>query len=362
MNKEAIIIFCCIWLVQSIMLNKAVADCAEQQNTININIAASPGSVRRAEMQLGYYTDSEQQQKGHLWLTQVSSQYVIDELYRWPVQDEIIEQFIMSPQPVDTNNDGINDAIYAINRQGLIWFIPLSASGFGSPELVADLSHPGWHFLQSFQWLSVKAPVGLQQSRLLLEDMRVLLVTAYDQSSGQDVLILLKHRYTAQNKATVRLTDLVNRTSDLLSEDEQMRLYSAAGWVMELPGQISLKPKVYAGVVYFSVIETGTEEKQDCFPLAERAWLYAVSLYDATAIYTHRYQTINSLRQASFQLVPKEDNTLSLYLKTADDQLLVLESLQALSDECISCRTILLVPQGALWQSLAQFVIERGAH
>ncbi len=287
---------------------------------------------------------------------------LIDRLEHWPVGEGRIGAVIAQPVVLDSNYDGIADALYAVDVHGLLWFVRLQRSGFAEPELIADFSALQYQFEQPLQLVQTLSPAPSGQ----LQYLQLLLLTATD-SAQNSMLIALKHR--PGRLGAVTLHDLTDRSSIAADElrygiDEPLwlQLLQSDGWYVQLSGQITARPQVYAGVVYFTSARAGAVNA-DCSLAAEaEPLLHALHLHHAGLVYQQRSRPIITQHAGVLALKQDDKGELQLVSDTGQSQQVLQTALQAISPACADCVVPLTAGQFPRLIRLATFQDEYGAH
>ena len=274
---------------------------------------------------------------GVLQMHSADNLQLIDRIDHWPMPAGMIDSIDADPVAVDVDYDGIVDALYAVNRTGLVWFIRIQPSGFAQPELIADLSFEGASFKQPLQLVqySNDGKAGIQHRQVML------LLIASTANAG-DVLMAVKHQRS--QSSTVTLNDLTDRTLLTIDEenygiDEQLwqQIKQGAGWFVHLNARMLNVPKVYAGVVYFSAADTA-KVQADC-TLTENTLqqFYAVHLHHAGSVYVKRNWLMEAISKADLSLQTNEKDQLQLVMQSEQQQHIVVDAMLAISELCADC-------------------------
>lgn len=305
---------------------------------------------------------SEPTTTGTLALYSANNPQLLDRLQQWPVASGHIGAILAQPVVLDSNYDGIADAIYAVDVAGLVWFVGLQGSEFMAPELIADFSALGYQFEGPLQLVQTRAVAADGQ----LEYQPTLILTASD-GLQHSIVIALKHR--AQRRGVVELANLIDRSSiDAdevrygIAEQQWSELQHAAGWYIGLSRQIISKPQVYAGVVYLLSAEPGALTA-DCALAADAApQLHAVHLHHAGLVYAHREQQVQLQSKGVLALEQGANGDLQLVLQQGQAKQVLKTTLRAISAECADCTEPLTAAQFPQLIRLATFQTEYGAH
>lgn len=267
----------------------------------------------------------------------------------------------------DTNLDGLADHLWLVGTEGLLWRLQLQEGQFKQPTLMADLSDSGLEFIATAGLLRARLPSTLAPLAWRQADQQLVLLIGRDRVSGHDSLLMLRFALNQLNSYVIRFNQLIDRT--LLSEAEQGQtlaaadwraLLSNAGWQLRLPGKISTKPKVVAGVIYAPVVRTNQPE--DCTSDESAQALYALQLHTAGLVYTERSQHVPYIPDAKLTLTQQADKSLSLELRLDEQSTVLLSNLLKISKECHNCTEPLSLDKFPLWQRLATYRSEQGAY
>ena len=262
---------------------------------------------------------------------------LIDSIDSWQVLDEPVDSIVADPVAVDFNYDGVADALYVVNRVGLLWFIRVTASGFATPKLIADFRSSGYSFEQPLQLVQFSngGKGGMQNRQVML------LLVAQTIRDG-DVLMALHHQEF--DSSTISFNDLTDRTS--ISNDEQrygvdeavwQQIQQGAGWYIHLERRVINAPKVYAGVVYFSAAVT-SDVHADC-TVAENSeqQLYAVHLHHAGLVYAKRNWIIEPIAKPELTVFINDKAQLQLMLQNDQKQVTVVDTMLTINELCVDC-------------------------
>ncbi|GAB57870.1 hypothetical protein [Rheinheimera nanhaiensis] len=310
-------------------------------NNVQLNVPAAPGVIR---------------------LTQSDNQQLIAELTSWPTDSGQIASIRAQPAVLDHDYDGIADALYAVDVQGLVWYLPLGNTGFKAPQLLADFTELQAHFRQPVQLVqSVAADAGFAGQR-----QSMLLLVASTAGAG-DILIMLKHRHGETN--LLDISKLVDR-SELsaaevqtgISDASWLQLQQSAGWYVKTQRSISAKPAVYAGVVYFTSAAVSQLNADCSLGTDALPQLHALHLHHAAAVYATRQWQIAQPDAAELALQQNAQGELEILLQNAEQQQLVLTELLAVDAACASCTKPLPTHSFPKFKRLATFQREEGAH
>lgn len=287
---------------------------------------------------------------------------LLDQLTTWPTETGQISSIKAQPVVLDQNYDGVADALYAVDSDGRVWFIPLSLSGFSEPELIADFSDMAAVFRQPLQLVQTLTPTGAD----IMQRQAMLLIIASTIENG-DTLLAVKH--SPQQQSIVQLTDLTDRS--FLSETEVnsgitdqlwQQIQLGAGWYVQMNKRITSVPKVYAGVVYLSSADVGMV-RPDC-SLADNTELeiHALHLHHAGAVYARRNWQIAALEQGELVLQKNQQGELELSLHNGQQHQRILADILAITAECANCVSGLTADQFPQVSRLATFQTEQDGH
>ena len=299
---------------------------------------------------------------GVLFMRSADTQALLDSIEHWPTSSGTIANIKAQPVILDNNYDGVADALYAVDVNGLVWFIVFNGQRFAIPRLVADFSAMGYRFEQPLQLLQTLSPVASGQLRY----HSMLLLSAND-SAQRSVLIALKHR--PERVTPITMSQLIDRSSIDADEvrygiDEQLwsRLSVGNGWYVQLGRQINIKPQIYAGVVYFTSVKPGFINA-DCSLAADAdPLLHAMHLHHAGLVYQQRQQVIDATASGDLALERNDNGQLQLVLHQAQSTLVLQTDLVAVSEQCADCTTALDAQPFPRLIRLATFQHEYGAH
>lgn len=298
------------------------------------------------------------QADGVLQLHRADNQALLAELNSWPTANGRISPVLAQPVLLDSNYDGIADAVYVVDVAGLVWYVPLTAAGFATPQLLADFSSMQGEFRQPLQVVQTISGVGAGRSMY-----RALLLINSLPGAG-DSLIMLKHRL--QSTAVLQPASLYERTD--LSTDELnngishalwQQMQSGPGWYMRLIGQITVLPKVYGGVIYITAADIVAA---DCSVAADAELsLYALHLHHGGAVYAWRRQPSQPL-QGQLALIQTAENELQLVMQSEQEQQMLISELVQVSEDCGSCIKALDAADFPKLKRLATYSVEQGGH
>src|SRR5690606_7920656 len=108
-------------------------------------------------------------------------------LNTWPLVEGAgsAAPFYAQPLPLDSNSDGLTDQLLSLDVNGRIWRLDVTASRFGPPQLLADLSHPDWRFIASAGVVEVMLPLSLRPAGVPAK-YNLMLVIARHIDTGED--------------------------------------------------------------------------------------------------------------------------------------------------------------------------------
>ncbi|MBZ9612540.1 hypothetical protein [Rheinheimera maricola] len=287
---------------------------------------------------------------------------LLDQLANWPTGSGDIATIHAQPVLLDDDYDGKADAVYVVDIDGRVWFVPLTAAGFSTPVAIADFSDSGLSFLQPLRMVQTfAADISVTRSR-----QNMLLLVGSDVTTG-DTLFTIRHQ--PQRLAPLQLNDLMARTN--IGDDELrhgidehlwQQIQHAAGWYVQLNGRITAVPQVYAGVVYLTAADIAAVQP-DCSVLdSAEMTLHALHLHHAGAVYAQRNWEIEALAQAKLTLQQDSAGQLALMLTNTEQQLSISAELLAISEECADCTVPLRAEQFPKLIRLATYQTEFGAH
>lgn len=269
------------------------------------------------------------------------------------------------PMPEDVNLDGLADHLWLLSAEGLLWRLPLIASEFGQPRLMADLRDSGLVFSATAGLIRSRLPINIAPLAWRNTEQLQALLIGHDPATGHDTLLMLRFELNNHGALVTDYSQLMNRT--LLSSAELKQhltagdwraMLATAGWWVKFPGKISALPKVIAGVIYAPVVSTAAEE---CTTEPSEQQLFALQLHTAGTVYATRKWSIPHLASAELHLQLQADNGLTLVLHTEQQTLPLLNDLLKISSECHHCTEPLSFDRFPLWQRLATYRSEQGA-
>jgi len=267
----------------------------------------------------------------------------------------------------DINLDGLADHLWLMDTEGRLWRLPLQEALVKQPTLMADLSDSGLEFIATAGLLRARLPSTLAPLAWRQADQQLVLLIGRDKVTGHDSLLMLRFALNQLNSYVIRFNQLVDRT--VFSEAEQAQtlaaadwraLLSNAGWQLQLPGKISTKPKVVAGVIYAPV--AATKQPDECVSDESAQALYALQLHTAGQVYAKRSQQIPYIPDAKLTLTQQADKSLALELRLDEQSTVLLSNLLKISKECHNCTEPLSLDKFPLWQRLATYRSEQGAY
>lgn len=302
------------------------------------------------------------QTEGVLELRDAQTTALLDRLERWPTADGQIATIDTQPVVLDVDLDGAADAVYAIDRNGLLWFSKLNASGFNQISLVADFSGQGFIFNQPMLLLQT---LSADQSGRQMPLVMLLLVV--EGADGSHSLIAVKHQ--SQVHDPIRFESLVDRNT---IDDDEIRygieeqvweqIRRQSGWISRLPGRITIAPQVYAGVVYLVTAPVAAVRSDCSLEEGAEAMLSALHLHHAGLVYARRTFSISPLSESQLVLIQNDQGDFSLVLVKGEEQQTLLNELLSISEECADCTTLLEPQAFPRVIRLATFQLEDGAH
>lgn len=298
------------------------------------------------------------QAEGVLQLHRADNQALLAELNAWPTASSRISPILAQPALLDSNYDGVADAVYVVDIAGLVWYIPLTAAGFATPQLLADLSSMQGEFRQPLQVVQTMSVSGAGRSLY----RALLLINSHP--GGSDSLIMLKHRL--QSTSVLQPAELHQRTdltidelNNGISQALWQQMQSGPGWYIRLSGQITVVPKVYGGVVYITAADTVAA---DCsVPADAELSLYALHLHHGGAVYAWRQQSLRPL-QGQLVLIQTTENGLELVIQSEQEQHTLLSELVQVTEGCGSCIEALDAAEFPKLKRLATYSVEPEAH
>jgi hypothetical protein len=312
-------------------------------------------------------TDTAQAQ---LELRDVDSARLFGQLSGWSDTETQIDaaNIMAEPALLDKNGNGVTDAVYVVDIQGRVWFIPLTSRGFMRPTLIADFSATGAKFRQPLQLVQSTYQVSHGQLGSF-QQRKVSLVLIASHVEQGDRVILFNHQ--PQRSQLIHLSDLMDRTDlgindrdSALTETVWRELQQSAGWFIQLEATVMLKPQVYAGVLYFatadSFVESDSEQTSCDFSTAEETRLFAVHLHHAGKVYAKRSWHIDAMTKAALQLNVSADK-LQLSLVNETEHKEMIPELLAITADCLNCTAVLTASDFPRTLRLATYMAEYGA-
>lgn len=304
------------------------------------------------------------QAPGTLQLHQAQTSQLIDQIIQWPDAPAESAPLVAAPLSFDRNYDGITDAVYLTDEQGLVWYIGLTTAGFDTPVLIADLRAEEVVYRQPMLLVQTLQQPAFEH---FVSDMQpvVKLIAIGTNSVQQDSIVVFSHQPGQQHVVTLAdMTDRTHQSHDELtgdlSDEVWQQWHNAPGWRMQLNSRVIVPPKVYAGVVYF-VTNPEPVSGQPCQTAPEAPTdLYAVHLHHAAAVYSARRLSIPALQNASFVVQPSGDD-MSLTLQNAEQSQTLLSQMHSISPDCINCTEPLNSGDFPKISRLATFLTEEGA-
>ncbi|MDP4946604.1 MAG: hypothetical protein NWQ48_13970 [Alishewanella sp.] len=313
---------------------------------------------------------------GQLWLqSSESAQQLLlteDKLGKVVAQLELTTTGIHSSiqaQPLveDRNLDGVVDHIWLLSREGLLWRLPYADGQFGVAREMADLTASGLRFIATAGLLRTKLPTTLAPPSWGIADQYLVLVIGRHPQTGHDSIMLLRFGLNRLQQSVIHYQHLADRTlldpaeqAQTLSAQDWRALLSNAGWKIHLPGKISSKPLVAAGVLYAPVAKTDTAA--ECETEQTDQLLYALQVHTGGRVYAERMMTVPFLADAQLRLRQNADKSIKLELGSDFQNRLLLTNLRKISAECYHCSEPLSLDKFPIWQRLATYRSEQGAH
>ena len=311
---------------------------------------------------------NERDGDGQLELYSSDSPIALASLYRWPLADGTgaAAAFYASPEPLDSDYDGLVDQLIITDITGRIWLTGVNATGFTATRLLANLSHPDWLFIASAGVIEVSLPLGLRPDGLAGRHQKLLLI-ARNIITGEDALFTLRLPTGVPVATPVHFADLVDRTvltdteqEEGLSNEQWLSIVTSAGWWTRLSGQVTQPPKVVAGVIY-SAVATSDFTADECAEHSADHDVVAMQLHSAGLVYSQRrFRLLNG--EGQLKLQRQTDGTAALVLDSRDGQQHVLADLKMISPLCPNCTEQLKLDEYPRWLKLATYRHETGAH
>lgn len=283
------------------------------------------------------------------------------------LMDNSSSLFQAKPLIEDANLDGFADHIWILSVEGRLWRLSMIEGQLSSPKLMADLSDSGLDFIATAGLLRARLPSVLAPLAWRHADQQLVLLIARNQQTGHDTLLMLRFSTAKPAGNIINFSHLADRTllsdaekSQVLSAGDWRALLSRAGWQMQLPGKISMAPKVVAGVIYAAVAPT--KAPADCIPAENTQQLFALHLHTATSVYNTRYKPIPHLPDANLALRQQPDKQLKLVLQNEQQLTVIKPNLVKISAECHNCTEPLSLDKFPLWKRLATYRSEQGGY
>ncbi len=271
------------------------------------------------------------------------------------------------PLVEDANLDGLTDHLWLLSKEGKLWRLPILDRKFGVPKLMADLTTSGLDFIGTAGLLRARLPVTLAPLAWRQADKQLVLLIARHRQSGQDTLFMLRFNMAMTHVALTQFEHLLDRTvlseaevNQTLSANDWRALLAEAGWLVHLPGKMSMAPTVIAGVIYAAVAATVSPDA--CEVAEDSQQLFALHLHSATQVYRQRSKQIPYLADAQFALRQQADKQLKLVLSTETHWQVILPNLLKISAECHNCTEPLSLDRFPLWKRLATYRSEQGGY
>jgi hypothetical protein len=300
-------------------------------------------------------------ENGVLQLSSAQSNTVLDRISQWPTLSGHIDSILAQPTVLDHDYDGLADAVYVVDRNGRLWYLPIAGGRFVAPQWLADFSLLQAEFTQPLQLVQV---VTADSDGVMRRKTMLLLIA---QTMQGDTLLAVQHQPARQRP--LQVSDLTNRTA--ISNEEQQHGVSASqwqqiqqdsGWYMQLERRITALPKIYAGVVYLTSAPSPALRPDCSLAPDTNMQMHAIHLHHAGAIYARRNWSIKAVDNAKLVLQLTAQGELELSLQNTRQQQSVLRELLAISDDCANCVSQLDADQFPRLLRLATFQTENGAH
>lgn len=305
---------------------------------------------------------------GKLALYPPDSEIALASLIAWPLSEGmgLAAPFFVRTEPLDTDYDGFTDQLISTDFRGRVWLTEVTATGFGAPLLLADLTHSDWRFIAGAGVADVSLPLPLRPDGLSGRH-RLLLLVARSIISGEDALVALRMPGIATTAEPVDFDALFDRTvltaderESGMSHDQWLAIVDNAGWWVRLAGQLTQPPKVVAGVIY-SAVATSDFNAIECADQTAEHSLVAMHLHSAGLVYNQRRFRLLS-GEGRLTLQQQADGSAALVLDNTEEQQLVLSELKMISPACPDCAEQLMLDQFPRWLKLATYRQETGAH
>jgi hypothetical protein len=307
-------------------------------------------------------------ENGQLALYALDSTLPLASLTAWPLSEGVgpAAPFYASPQPFDSNYDGVVDHLFSIDFTGRVWLTGITAAGFGSTLLLADLASSEWRFIGSLGVFEVSLPLLLRPDGLQGRH-KLLLLIARNITNGEDAIVSLRLPTVIVAASLLRFDTLVDRSvlsaterEYGLSNEQWFSLLNGAGWWARLSGQLTQPPQVVAGVIY-SAVATSDFSALACATEAAEHSVVAMHLHSAGLVYNQRRFRLES-GVGKLTLQQQTDGTAALILNSVTEQHTALTELVSLSPDCLECTAPLRLDQFPRWIKLATYRQETGAH
>lgn len=351
----------CVGLVVGLMVNSAASSCDLNSTA---PISAVVASVHDSQEPRQVLISNNVQlaipnAPGVIAMHDAHNLDLLGKITAWPTELGTVAAITAEPVILDANYDGKADAVYAVDRSGLLWFSAVADTGFSAPVLVADFRALNAEFSQPLRIVQFTAPPYFGH--------QVLLLLIASTSDGADMLIAVKHQ---PNQLQAIDLDALTDRSDISADEQQygiseqlwQQLQQGAGWYIQLEQKVTVLPQVYAGVIYFAAADSSMVNADCSVKDASSQNLYALHLHHAGLVYTKRNWQVNSTAKTSLALITNTQGELELVLQNGQQQQGVLSDLLAISDECADCVSPLSAGQFPRLIRLATFQAEQGAH
>lgn len=302
---------------------------------------------------------------GVLQLQDAATLALVSRISGWADGAVISNDIVAQPAVLDSNADGIAEAIYALDTSGKLWFINLSASGFLVPKLIADFSETGHRFSKPLQLVNTRTRISTDLMVYHDATAVTLLIISTDEAQ-KDSLFVFHHR--ASETRLVTAADMLDRTAlsaadadPFLLDTLWRNLQQSAGWLIRLDASIVSKPQIYAGVVYVNTVNSRADRLDCAIPADESLQIYALHLYHGGAVYSHRSWHIDATGTVSWTLDTDEEGALMLMLHSETDSVPAVSEMLSISEQCADCTERLNAEQFPRQYRLATFINEEGA-
>lgn len=301
--------------------------------------------------------------KSLLWLLQAEKGQVLAEFdlnkgYQRGAQPVLkLSALTAAPAALDRDGDGALDRIYQIDQQGQLLRLDVAQDLSYQSALVADLTQYDGVFDHTILAARALLPMSTAGAKTLVSSKVVDLVVLVAQRQQQYQLFVLF--LPDEISMPLLYTELVVKGAAQSTQGGTPNTipsgYSgqgrAHGWQYELPGTPVVLPEIVAGVIYLplqhSVAQGATAS---CHQARQADQLLALHLYQASAVY--KDAVIQVPMQAPLQLVQQQNGTLALQDAA---QVLVLDELRGIHQQCATCTEKLTVQQLSQWRQLALF-------